>query len=91
MSTAIGDQLFLVALVLIGVFLMYKQIKMQQDIAEAHKKADAAKAVADAAWAVDYHNPASATYDAVKTKTEADAAWLLDPSNPDSFNYDPSI
>ena len=59
-------------------------------------KAKAAKDLIDtaaanaAAWAIDYHNPASVNYDPTRVANEEAAAWANDPTNPASPNYDPN-
>ena len=76
------------ALMVIVFYMSNKHAQAVHDAAVAAQKDAAA-----AAWALDYHNPASSNFDAAKVSAEqaqAAADWAANPRNPDSPNYDPN-
>jgi hypothetical protein len=84
------------ALSVVIFFVWQKQASIKAKKAYEKDLADTAARNA-AAWAADYHNPASTNYDPTRVVAEnaaqlaaEAAAWLLDPHNPDSINYDPN-
>lgn len=82
-STVTPDQIALTIFAFICAVFVYKVVQGKRE--DARIEAERA-----AAWAADYHNPASPNYDAARVAAEEAAAWAEDPTNPDSPNYDPS-
>ena len=78
-----GTTIMAIFIGLIISFMLYNRLRWQKQEAEREK-------AATIAWATDYHNPASPTYDAARIAAEQAAAWAQDPTNPESPNYNPN-
>ena len=63
-----SQDLTLALFIVFGIAMVVHAVTVRKQIAAANAAAAAAQA---AAWAVDYHNPASPNYDAAKVAAEA--------------------